>query len=358
MTKTFTALPARLQDASPAVAHACLRIERFMRETLGLTRPWPACVAAVSGGADSCAMLIALRLLDVPLIVAHLDHALRPESRDDARYVADLALALALPCECARDNVAAVAAARKIGLEDAGRRLRYAFLEQVRIRHGAQWIVTAHHLDDLCEDVLLRLIRGSGWPALGGMPARDDGRRILRPLLHTQKKTLRAMLRALNLSWREDAGNQSRAARRNRIRHDLLPLIRRENPSFDQAVRRLWHMARLDAHYWRTTLAPSGREGEFRQEETGMEQEFVLDSARLDSLHPAARMRLYLECVHRLRARVGQKDARVPQARMDGLVRLDALHSARRTGTEVRLPGLRARVVRGGIRFEPAPGNE
>jgi tRNA(Ile)-lysidine synthase len=350
----MSALPARLQDASPAVAHACLRIERFMRETLGLARPWPVCVAAVSGGADSCAMLIALHLLKVPLIVAHLDHGLRPESRDDARYVADLALALDLPCECARVDVAAVAAARKIGLEDAGRRSRYAFLEQIRVRHGAQWIATAHHLDDLCEDMLLRLIRGSGWPALGGMPARDDGRRLLRPLLQTPQRTLRAMLRALGLSWREDAGNQSRAARRNRIRQDLLPLIRRENPSFDQAVRRLWQMARLDEHYWRTILDPSGRERASRQEENP-ERGLVLAGARLDSLHPAARLRLYLECVHRLRERAGQNDSRIPQARMDSLVRLDALHSARRTGTEVRLPGLRARVIRKGIRFEPAP---
>lgn len=334
------ALPLRLQDAPPSVARACLGIRRFMRDTLDVTAPWPRCLAAVSGGADSTALLVALRLLGVPLVVAHIDHALRPESATEAGHVAGLAEALALPCACVRIDVADRAAAWGVGFEEAGRAVRYAALETMRREHRADWILTGHHLDDLCEDVLLRLIRGSGWPSLAGMPARDDARRLLRPLLHTPKAALCAMLKAVGLAWNEDASNRARNVRRNRIRLDLLPLIRAENPAFGQSVRRLWQLARLDEAYWAHTIPAPTPERPEGPEGPGL---ILLAKERLDRLAPAARLRLYMACLKAL----GGKG----QALADNLLRLDALWQARRGGTLVQLPGASATITRQGIIF-------
>ena len=319
-----------------------------MRETLNLAEPWPLCVAAVSGGADSTALLLCLRLLGVPLIVVHLDHALRPESADEARHVAELAAAFGLECVIRREDVAAVARERGVGLEDAGRQCRYVLLEDVRRERGAEWIVTGHHLDDLSEDVLLRLIRGSGWPALAGMPARDDARRVLRPLLHIPRAELESWLRMAGLSWCEDASNQEREARRNRIRHDILPLIRAENPAFGQAVRRLWEQARRDEAYWQDVIEPEMPEIKDAPG-AGPADGILLARERLDKLHSAARLRLYLACVRRLRDTKGAGQG--VQARADALLRLDALWRARRTGAALQLPGVSVRVLREGLHF-------
>lgn len=343
---SFPPIPQRLQDAPPALAHACLRIRRFMRTDLGLREPWPLCLAAVSGGADSTALVLGLHLLNVPLIVAHLDHGLRPESADEARHVAELAEAFGLDCRVERADVAASARALGLGLEDAGRRLRYAMLERLRRERGAEWIVTGHHLDDLSEDVLLRLIRGSGWPALAGMPAKDDERHLVRPLLHTPRAELESWLRLLGLPWCEDPSNHERTVRRNRIRHDLLPLIRTENPAFDQSVRRLWELARLDEAYWRDvaalpeTIAETG-------DGAGASGYVRLGRDQLDNLAPAARLRLYLACVRRLAG-----SGAGSQARADALLQLDALWRQRRTGAVLRLPGIDVRIRREGMVFE------
>ena len=324
-------------------ARLAFSVRRFMEDSLRLSPPWPRCLLAVSGGADSTALLHVLHALDVPLSVAHLDHGLRPESADEARQVAALAARLNVPCTVERCDVAAFAAARKLGLEDAGRQCRYAMLERLRCEQGADWIVTGHHLDDLSEDVLLRLIRGSGWPALAGMAARDDERRLLRPLLHTPRQDLETMLRELQISWCDDTSNQERTARRNRIRLDILPLIRAENSAFGDSVRRLWHLARTDEDYWNDTL------GDTVPEPDG-QGELVVDTARLDGLLPAARLRLYLACVRAVSTFSGSG-----QARQQALLRLDELWRARRSGSVIQMPGVQARISRQGIAFTATP---
>jgi tRNA(Ile)-lysidine synthase len=339
----FPAAPRRLQDAPPVLAHACLNIRRFLHAVPEVREPWPLCMAAVSGGADSTALVLCLHLLRVPLIIAHLDHCLRPESAEEARHVAELAAAFDLECVTEQADVAAVAKERGLGREDAGRQLRYAMLERLRRERGAAWIVTGHHLDDLSEDVLLRLIRGSGWPALAGMPARDDARHLVRPLLHTTRAELETWLHLAGLPWREDPSNRERAARRNRIRHDLLPLIRAENPSFDQSVRRLWELARLDEAYWSAiTEAPEGASVHAGNASGAV----MIPRDRLHSLAPAARLRVYLACIRRL------ADGGDSQARADTLLQLDALWRKRRAGAVLRLPGIDARLLAGGIVFE------
>src|SRR5690606_24695733 len=142
----------------------------------------------VSGGPDSMALLHgAARLVARgerawQLGVAHLDHALRPESGADARFVAEAAAALGLRLETRRVDVAALARSTGTSIEEAGREARYAFLAELAGADG--FVATAHTLDDLVETVLLNLLRGTGLAGVAGIPARRD--RVVRPLLEVR----------------------------------------------------------------------------------------------------------------------------------------------------------------------------
>ncbi len=203
-------------------------------------------VLAVSGGADSMALLHgAARLVAAGarhwrLVVAHLDHALRPGSADDARFVADAAAALGLPVETRRVDVAALAHDEGRSIEEAGRRARYQFLEVVA-PDGAL-IATAHTLDDAAETVLLNLLRGSGLAGVAGIPARRG--RIVRPLLHDRRARLRELLDAAGIAYRDDPSNVDPAFARNRVRAELLPLLEDLRPG---AVERIARFSRLAA---------------------------------------------------------------------------------------------------------------
>lgn len=198
-------------------------------------------VLAVSGGPDSMALLHgAAHAGRWRLTVAHLDHALRPESADDATFVTDAAAALRLPCELGRTDVAALARAEGRSIEDAGRKARYRFLEEIT-PEGA-FIATAHTADDAAETVLLNLLRGSGLAGVRGIPARRG--RIVRPLLTERRARLRSLLDAGGMDYRLDASNADPAYLRNRVRGELLPLLEAMRPG---AVDRIGQFARLAA---------------------------------------------------------------------------------------------------------------
>ncbi|WP_300832486.1 ATP-binding protein, partial [uncultured Bilophila sp.] len=134
--------------------------------------------------------------------------------------------------------------------------------------------------------MLLRLIRGTGWPALGGMKAADPARHLVRPLLATPRADVEVFLRTLGVPWVEDASNRSDAFRRNRLRHHVLPLLRAENPSFGRSVRTLWELAREDERYWDGVLAPVFERLEER------DGTLFLPRAAFVSLSRAARLRV------------------------------------------------------------------
>ena len=203
-------------------------------------------VLAVSGGPDSIAMLrAAARLVETGvrswnLTVAHLDHQLRADSADDAALVADAAAALRLPVEIGRTDVAELARTERRSIEDAAREGRYRFLEELAPADAL--IVTAHTFDDLAETVLLNLMRGSGLTGARGIPARRG--RVIRPLLTERRATLRILLDAAGVSYRLDASNEDPAHLRNRVRHEVLPLLEEMRPG---AVDRIGQFARLAA---------------------------------------------------------------------------------------------------------------
>lgn len=182
-------------------------------------------ICAVSGGADSVALLFAMYLLapklNITLEAAHYNHCLRgTESDDDARFVADLCDRLDIPVHMGQGNVVA----GKKGLEAAARSARYAFLESLPGK-----IATAHTADDNAETVLMHLIRGTGLRGLGGItPVRGN---VLRPMLTVTRQEVVAFLQEYNLTWREDSTNSEDDFLRNRIRHRVMPLLKEENPS-------------------------------------------------------------------------------------------------------------------------------
>jgi tRNA(Ile)-lysidine synthase len=182
---------------------------------------------AVSGGLDSVALLDLLRATGLDLMVAHLDHGIRPESAEDASFVQDLCSSLNLPCELERLNVPEIAAKRGWGLEEAARKLRYDFLTRAAKRTGSGAILTAHTMDDNAETVLMQLLRGT--VRATGIPPRRD--RILRPMLGISRAELLAHALDHGLRWREDASNADTRFRRNWIRHEVLPLLETRNPN-------------------------------------------------------------------------------------------------------------------------------
>jgi tRNA(Ile)-lysidine synthase len=206
-------------------------------------------VLAVSGGPDSMALLHGAAALAPSrgwsLVVAHLDHGLRAESAEDAAFVTDAADALALPWRLRRTDVAAEAATSGMGVEEAGRTARYAFLEEVAdgLDPGAL-IATAHTADDLAETVLLNLARGTGLHGLRGMPARRG--RVVRPLLHVRRAALRGALDEAGIAYRLDPTNADTTRARARVREDVLPALAELNPAVVESVARFAALAADD----------------------------------------------------------------------------------------------------------------
>ncbi len=207
-------------------------------------------LVGVSGGADSVALLAVLRDLASQgqrrwrLTVAHMHHGLREDADADAEFVAELAGKWDLPCVIERRDVAAEARRRRIGIEEAGRTLRYAFLGRTADRAGASYVAVGHHADDNVETILHRILRGTHLRGLAGMlPARKlEGSEILlvRPLLTCRRQQIEAFCHQRGLKWRTDATNMDVRYQRNFIRHELLPLLRDKlNPRVDEALLRL-----------------------------------------------------------------------------------------------------------------------
>jgi len=207
-------------------------------------------VVGVSGGADSVCLLHILnrykKRLHIRLHAAHLNHQLRgAESDTDAEYVSDLALQLGLTLTTGWADVRAYQREKRCGLEEAAREVRYSFLAGVAGGFGANRIAVGHTRDDHTETVLMHLIRGTGTSGLRGLEPRSEmmveGRKleVVRPLLAITRQEAIDYCQKHQLRPRMDSSNLSLAFFRNRIRLELLPLLRKYNPNFDEAIWRL-----------------------------------------------------------------------------------------------------------------------
>lgn len=182
-------------------------------------------LVAVSGGPDSVALLHLLHALaprfDASLGVAHLDHGLRPEdAEEELALVRSLTRRLGLVCHTGKIT----RPSSRGSLEEQLRNLRYAFLQDTAAQHGYTKIALGHHADDNAEAVLLRLLRGSGIRGLAGIPPVRDGG-IIRPMLHARRRDIMAYLECHKLNFAEDPSNTDPRFERNKVRHQLIPLL-------------------------------------------------------------------------------------------------------------------------------------
>ena len=250
-------------------------------------------VVALSGGSDSVALFRVLRELseagEIAIAgVAHLNHALRASADDDEAFCRALAQTHGVTFVSERADVAGRAREQGVSIEDAGRQARYEFFGRVAGEVGADAIATGHTRDDQAETFLLRLIRGAGPRGLAGIHPRTG--RVVRPLLEVGRDELRGYLASMGQAFREDESNQDVSIPRNRVRHELLPLLRdRFSPAITEILAREAAIARHDEvrlHREAIDLASSI----VLTSETGESVE--VDVGALRSLHQALAVRV------------------------------------------------------------------
>lgn len=293
---------------------------------------------AVSGGADSVALLDILGRLGYRLHILHVNHQLRGrESDEDEQFVRQLGQQRGIPVEVLR----APPPSSGENLEQALRRIRYAFFDQARRNLGLDRVATGHTLSDQAETVLLRLVRGAGVQGLCGIhPVTHRG--IIRPLLETGRDDVRSYLRQRELPWREDSSNDDLQLERNRIRREILPRIREAlNPRVEEALARAAALAWEDEHEWQR------RTGQAVEELGPLRIPLVVEAAWLRGLGPALGRRV----IRRLLAEAAGSDRRLTMRHMDAVWRLAA---APEGSGRLRLPGAEAWRSLGWIRFGPA----
>jgi tRNA(Ile)-lysidine synthase len=287
-----------------------------------LLRPGLRVAVGLSGGADSVALLRALaersRELGLVLHAAHLHHGLRGEEADaDLAFARSLAADLGLPFHEARVDTEAEAKANAASakpaetIEEAARRLRYGWFRQLMASGEVEAVATAHTRDDQAETVLAKFLRGAWTEGLSGIhPVVEfpEGR-ILRPLLSTTRAEVEAYLAALGQNWREDSSNRHLTFTRNRIRHELLPLLEGWNPRLREHLAQMAQLALDEEAWWQAELARMGPQlllpgkpvrGGGREAADGL----ALDVTRLAALAPALQRRLLRYAAEQLGAAV------------------------------------------------------
>lgn len=234
----------------PVVALTLSKRLEIVLEKKGWLRPGDRVGVAVSGGADSVALLLLLtellKHLGIVLSVVHFNHKLRGRSSDaDERAVVKLAKQLEVPFHVGRADVKAKARREKSNLEDAARRARYGFFSKLVAERHVDKIAVAHTADDQAETVLAHILRGTGLAGLGGI--HPVAGHVIRPLLEFRRAELRAYLRSRKQPWREDATNRDTTRLRARVRKKLLPLLERQfQPEIVQHLATLAELARDD----------------------------------------------------------------------------------------------------------------
>ncbi len=276
-------------------------LEKRVLETIRTYRmlaPGEHAVVAVSGGADSTALLLCLHalipLLGCNLTVAHLNHRLRGEEGDeDEAFVRRLSADLGLPYESENIEVKVEAAAEKQNLEQAAREKRYDFLRRVAEKSGAQKIAVGHTRNDQAETVLFRFLRGSGVEGLSAIhPVVND--RVIRPLFECSRDRILQYLKQRECGYREDSSNTDLRYSRNRIRLELVPYLEKHfNPSL---VPTLAREALLMRETW--SYVQSKATQAFSAMVHSVEDGIVMKIEEIAALHPALQKQV-LRCALR-----------------------------------------------------------
>ena len=264
-------------------------------------------VIGVSGGPDSVCLLHILadlrKTLGLKLHIAHLNHMLRgAESDGDADYVSSLSKVLGIPATIDSQDVQAYQKEHRLSLEEAAREIRYGFFSRVAASLNAETVAVGHTANDQIETILMHLVRGTGLAGLRGMQPSSyyllpDGTRlkIIRPLLEAGRDETEAYCAALRLSPRSDSSNRWTNQLRNRVRSELLPLLREYNPDIEGALLRMARAADADLAY------VDGETSRLWDSVAKLEPEGIaIDREGFSKLHPALKRHLIRSALLRL----------------------------------------------------------
>ncbi len=298
------------------------RTLRTVEQTItayGMLKPNDSVVVGVSGGADSVALLHILQAvaprLSLRIGVAHLNHCLRPRDSDkDAEFVLSLAKKLDLPCYIQKIDVLKYQIDNRLSLEEAARRVRYTFYHQVSKKNRFNKIALGHHSDDNAEQVLINLFRGSGPLGIAGIPPVRNGK-IIRPLIKLSRPEIIDFLNKNKLKYVSDTSNTDTRYVRNRIRHHLIPLLKKSyNPKISETLNRLaeiirseedWIEGKIDVLFKETAL-------------TIQEDHVSLAVSRLNKTHFSTQRRIYRKAIETIKGDL----RRIRFSHIDSVVRL------------------------------------
>jgi len=297
-------------------------------------------VLAVSGGPDSLCLLHLVNKLagemQLKLIIAHLDHCLRPEGKTEAEEIAKLAAMMKLPCETKAVNIARLKNDLKVGEEEAGRKARYDLLLETAIKYGATKIATGHHRDDLSETVLLNIIRGSSVDGLAGILPRRywKGCFLIRPLLCLQRNEIESFCEEQGFEPFTDSSNLETEYKRNQVRLKLIPYLEKQyNPKIKESLAGLAELARHDRLFLQTLSRKK-----YRELASVHQQGLYFNIADLQALPTAIRSRVLYIAVNKY----------LPAGKIGRfhLERLQEMVENGNTGIKLSFPaGLRGQVI-------------
>jgi len=292
---------------------------------LSLLRAGERVCVAVSGGADSVALLVGLQevnarqgSLGLALSAVHVHHGLRGDEADgDEEFVRALCERLTVPLQVFRVDTSARQVEEREGLEEAARTLRYEAFQAL----DADAVVTAHTLDDQAETVVMKMLRGAWTEGIGGISPelhKGQGPRIVRPLLGTRRSEIEAFLTSRGQAWRTDSSNADLSLTRNRVRHELMPVLRGFNPGVEALLGRTSEIARDEEDFWReevertlrAVLLPGKpvRGGGRAATVEGASAGYAMELERLKAMPSALRRRVLREAVKRLGVRMSSEE--------------------------------------------------
>jgi tRNA(Ile)-lysidine synthase len=292
-------------------------------------------VVAVSGGPDSVALLAILMHLSaeyrLKLVVAHLNHGLRPGPADEEEaFVHRLSERLGLICESRKSDIASLCRARKKSVEETAREERYRFFEEIRYQYQARKIALGHHARDQAETVLMNLLRGSGLEGLRGIrPVRED--LCIRPLLGITRVEIDEYLTRNDLPYLIDFSNADENCCRNRIRHQLIPELKvRYNPRLEENLCRTAEILGREDDYLKQIVEALASDQRIIQADATRQETRINISACLE-LHEALQRRL----IKHVLLRHAQKKQGIGYVHIDDV---KALMQHTRSGGSLHLP--------------------
>lgn len=311
-------------------------------------------IVAVSGGSDSIALLRVLKGLsmDLTLRVVYVDHSLRPdETPQEIELIKKLCINLCIPFTLKTVDVKRLALERKMSIEEAARDLRYQALEAERRDHSFDKIAVGHHADDQVEEFFIRLFRGSGSTGLAGMhPLKDT---IIRPLLFETKQSIEQYLTDESIPWSTDSSNFEVDFLRNKIRHNLLPLLEQTyNPRIRNTVQHTMNVLQEEDDFL-TNLS--------HEKYSCCVEEIVNDSEKIHPFSVYLDKTKYLSCHLAVRRRIVEKICWKMRSRPSFIIinDIDQLIRSAENGKELHLSnGLRVSKKQNTLLFSHPPLKE